>query len=460
MRDKIFVGGIFTIIILLFVGIFIRGIKDISYAENRELNTFPELTTEDYLSGKFQDDLERALSDQLVFSERLKATYNEVKSLSMSATVEAIKVSRLVFGKEKQIAVDSSQSGSSEHVVEPENIEKANDEETLLPEDEKTRVDGEESIVLLEEDEIYHLEEADIHVELTPFSSNLVQIDETGQLVYQKRDKEAQKDLFQNKADNINELHEKYRDLKMLCYYVETDVDLGFIDGVFTHDIVKQFRDMVDPSIPIGVLATKQLEDYANYFFKTDHHWNVNGQRQGYEDIIHLILGEDEPLIKLETHLIDGLEYIGYKSRETGDYSVFDNFSILYGSLPEHEVYINDEPADYGKKDAYMSGDFEIQTGKNYYGDCNGFDYGLVTYDFHQEKKENLLIFVDSFSNPINEFIASHFNKTYIVDFRYYESEYGHSFDFSAFTKKNDIDIVLFSGYYFFYANDLFLVGD
>lgn len=41
-----------------------------------------------------------------------------------------------------------------------------------------------------------------------------------------------------------------------------------------------------------------------------------------------------------------------------------------------------------------------------------------IIYNYNRPEKENLLIISDSFSNAINEIIASHFNRTYIIDLR------------------------------------------
>ena len=48
------------------------------------------------------------------------------------------------------------------------------------------------------------------------------------------------------------------------------------------------------------------------------------------------------------------------------------------------------------------------------------------------------MIVATSYSNPINVMLASHYNKTYVYDLRYY-----NDFDFNKIVKKNNIDKVL-----------------
>ena len=91
------------------------------------------------------------------------------------------------------------------------------------------------------------------------------------------------------------------------------------------------------------------------------------------------------------------------------------------------------------------------------YAGFYGSDYGEVIYDFHN-KKDNLLIFSNSYSNPINELIASSFNKTYIIDLRAYELDLGKTFDIDSYIKENKIDKILFLGDYNFYTDTKFLI--
>ncbi len=84
----------------------------------------------------------------------------------------------------------------------------------------------------------------------------------------------------------------------------------------------------------------------------------------------------------------------------------------------------------------------------------------MVEYRYNQPAKGNIVIFAESFSNPINELIAAHFNHTYFIDLRHYERDYGKPFDFGDFIEGKNIDQVLLTGYLYFYANDTFLIND
>ena len=54
--------------------------KSINYYENRPANQFPILTTAGCLDSSFQDELEAALSDQVLMAQRLEYTYHSISS--------------------------------------------------------------------------------------------------------------------------------------------------------------------------------------------------------------------------------------------------------------------------------------------------------------------------------------------------------------------------------------------
>ena len=82
----------------------------------------------------------------------------------------------------------------------------------------------------------------------------------------------------------------------------------------------------------------------------------------------------------------------------------------------------------------------------NHYGNCFGGDFGEIVYDFGTEGKGNLLMVASSYSNPINALIASGYDKTYVIDLRYYEVWAGEPFDPAAYCEKYGIDTVLLLG--------------
>lgn len=411
-RDFKFLINLLIVVLVLVVGILVRGKKEVSLAENRELEDFMDFSIEAFLDNSYQTNIEDALIDQLLFGEHFKKIYNSFKGYNTSLIVDGLNRVDTFINDEKEVyGIDEATSSSYEFLLD-----------------------------------------------LTPVGDGLIRIDESCHLIAANRSPEVAEDLFERKANNYNDLSLSYPDLCFNIYYIESDVDIDFVNGKINHDLVESFYEKLNDSINKEAFLMGSYEEYQEYFYKTDHHWNTRGQLKGYQDIIGFLKGTEEEFLNIESIYFEDIVFNGSKSRRIDNYEIYDEFSILYGELPSYELYINGRKASYGKKEIYLGGEYSSEKGFGHYGEANGGDYGLIEYRFNKAEEENILIFVDSFSNPINTFIASHFNKTYIVDLRDYQRAYGQEFDFDKFIAENKVDRVLFMGYYFFYANDLFLI--
>lgn len=427
IRNIIFICMISIFILFFIGGIPFRGIENHSITENRSLVTFPSFCLSSFMDASYQDQLENALSDQLILSQNLKTAYNQFKRTSLNLTI------RLLKNKE----IEMLQPPASPDRAESNHpIDLSNKPAEPTP----------------------HVDPPHFHLSLTPRGDDLMELDDSHHLVFPPRTIEDADPLFTSKTNNYNEFISLYPNIDFYSYYIETDVDINFIKGEITHDLAHFLQSKFNKNIVFDFLKVSTPKDYQQYFFKTDHHWTIPGQLQGYKDIVTLLKGKEEPLLDLEAVTFPEVKYYGYKSRKLDDFGIYDSFGFWKASLPEHKEYINGKEMHYGDQSAYERGEYSLEEGTNHYGACYGYDFGLIEYDFPDTTKGNLLLFVDSFSNPINALIASHFHHTYVVDLRYYERDYGNPFDFSDFAEGKDIDKVLFSGYYFFYANDEFLI--
>lgn len=434
-RDVIFIVCVSILILTLIIGIDVRGINEISIIENRPLVDFPRFSMDSFFDTSYQSNIEDALTDQILFGENFKATFNSIKNNNLNIMVYVLK------GLE----------GSKANKLGSNNIDKVElnieDLEKLLTEE-----------LLINDGKIPN--NISFETSLTPKGSNFFAIDDSGHIVAIKRSVSDSNELFEAKAANFNELVKNYPELSYFIYYIETSADIDFINGEINHDLVNSLFAKLDSSIKRGALYINNLNTFKKYFYKTDHHWNTEGQLKGYRDIIELLKGEDELKLDIKTELIKDIKYYGYRARSISDFSVSDEFSVLVADLPEYEVFINGKEKPYDNKKEYIAGEHSWDKGFNHYGTANGGDYALVEYRFNQPENENILVFVESFSNPINSFIASYYNNTYFIDLRFYEKTYGRKFDFGDFVNDHNIDQVLFSGYYFFYANNEFLITD
>lgn len=461
-RDYIFLSCVGILFIILIGSLFVQGENQQSIIENRSLYDFPEFSIEKFMNNSYQSDLEVAMTDQIIYGEQIKLFYNSVKNNNLNTVVSVLKEF-----ENSNPTLASGTNGSPNHDEMSKShgdFKKASSDLETFEELERQREKRleQERMAQIQAliDEGRHPGNLTFEANIRPKGSGYFQLDDSGHLIVRKRTLDDANALFESKVNNYNELVKSYPELSYYSYYIETDVDIDFINGTIDHELVNGFFGQLDPAVKTAALYINKPSDFAKYFYKTDHHWDTEGQLKGYKDIIHLLKGEDEETLDIEKHLIEGVVYNGSKSRTISDFNTIDEFTLLTSDLAEHKVFINGEKSRYGAKSAYLNGRYSKEKGVNHYGIANGGDFGLVEYRFNQPDRDNILIFVESFSNPINEFIASHLDNTYLVDLRYYAGAFNRNFDFGDFIEEHDIEHVLFIGYYFFYANDAFLIKD
>lgn len=205
---------------------------------------------------------------------------------------------------------------------------------------------------------------------------------------------------------------------------------------------IQRHKTMQDGFTKAGITSISldrlQLSDY----FKTDHHWNIDGAYQAYDEIVRTI-GKTEPTLK-KVEVNPGSKrssehpYFGSLARKTtlayastGDtieYYGADQFKgidVCYdntcGQPLIDEKFIKEE-GDYADRyEVFMRG-----------------NHGILSTT-SKTKGLKLLVLKDSFANPVLPFLARSANLE-VVDVRYVNKD----FDASEFAKQQNVDAVLF----------------
>ncbi len=188
-------------------------------------------------------------------------------------------------------------------------------------------------------------------------------------------------------------------------------------------------------SIPLDAL---KLTDY----FKTDHHWNIDGAYQAYDEIIRTV-EKTEPTLKkvaMDPQAKRSSEhpYFGSLARKTTlayasagdkmeyyDANQFNGIDVCYdnkcGQPLIDEQFIKEE-GDYADRyEVFMRG-----------------NHGILSMT-SKTKGPKLLVLKDSFANPVLPFLANSANLE-VVDIRYVNKD----FDASEFAKQKNVDAVVF----------------
>ena len=370
---------IFIVIILTFYAVFIIGQKPASEFENRELSQLPIFELGDFSNKTFQDNLENAISDQIIIAK-------EVKKKALEIRKDIINLMNNIILK-----IRNNQNGRY-YVSIAENTYKINNEDYLLN---KEKID------------VYN-----------PKSIN-----------------------YFNKIEGVP----KY------LYFIEIDRS-----KVFYNEQHKDTQyEKISKAIEVADKANFELPNYEShkeYFYKTDHHWNYKGQYEGYKEITKLLGIPESEQIKVTEEKEYEIYFWGSKSRNATEYDIKEKFRVFkYNNQKPEETYIDGKACVYGKSAEYDKGQYENKQYTNHYGDYYGWDNGEIIYDYKIPEKENLLIISDSFSNAVNEIIASHFNKTHVIDLRQ-----NKEFEPNEYIRKNEIDKVLILGDITLFSNSYF----
>lgn len=240
---------------------------------------------------------------------------------------------------------------------------------------------------------------------------------------------------------NAKQYNEDITGVKKYYYFVENDKSMNFTEDTSKENKFYSYIKQIYEADGFSNLDVNSFEDFDNYFYKTDHHWNYKGSYEGYCNIINMIFGEDEELIKPADEVTFDCYFFGSRARKDAMYTIKEKFTVYTYDTPEHIEYVNGIQKEYGSKSKYLLGEYSNSRTTNHYGVYYGSDYAEVIYDYNNPNKDNLLIIASSYSNAINELVASHFNKTYVIDLRHYDN-----FDVKKYIKENDIDVFLFIG--------------
>lgn len=270
-------------------------------------------------------------------------------------------------------------------------------------------------------------------------------------LTYYPREFDSIRKTHMAKIYNIDHAINLLPNIDFYLYYIESDVDINFETNkkLLAYENIK---NCLGDKVKTKAFEINSFEDYANYFYKTDHHWNYKGSYKGYTEIVELMTSDDA--IKYEKEILLNSVMSGSKANHVGGAHIFkEEFAAYQFNLKDHDIYINNKQVNsYGNyKNINENNPQNIS-----YGDYYGSDDGLILFDYHQKDSENILVIGESYDNAIIELLASHFNKTYSVDLRAYEMDLGERFNIQNFVQEKEITKVLLIGNVDYYTMSTF----
>lgn len=232
---------------------------------------------------------------------------------------------------------------------------------------------------------------------------------------------------------------------------------LYFVESSRTHPIAHAFPVDSDAYLYLKErlhvdyfdhLKYDSFDQFCQYFYSTDHHWNFRGSYQGYKDIVRMLKGEEETLLVPQGIALFPVIYHGSFCRDMKLAFSKEYFSIYnFNPFPQYTAFVNGKKRAYDHFANYLSNKINHKPLVNHYALCYGGDYGLIHFQGEQSGKGNVLVFCDSQSDAIKTLLIQHFDNIVFVDLRHYADPargVGKPFSMRETVNQFDIHQILF----------------
>lgn len=259
------------------------------------------------------------------------------------------------------------------------------------------------------------------------------------------------KQIIDDRIQNYQELIQLYPDTNFYLYYHQTLHNSEFhpLNPVFPEADSGRSLAYFEQNLPDGLTFGKFLltshEDHLEYYYRTDHHWRVNAIIRAYQEIYTMLSknypGMSQPLTMTKTIEFPDINFLGMMARRDLYPVKADEFVVEDVILPAHDLIESGQKVDYDRRAIYFEGKYSTIPYINHYNAFYGEVADLIEYDFHNTSDRNLLIIGSSYQNSLDPLLASHYDKTYCVDLRYYTD-----FSLSAFLSEREVDDILIIG--------------
>ena len=273
-------------------------------------------------------------------------------------------------------------------------------------------------------------------------------------LLYNPVELENIKGNLDIKIENLNQTFNNNSTVDFYVYFIEKDTDINFETNIKQGLKEYVFDGLQLPDNRKISFDINSIEEFKNYFYSTDHHWNHRGSYKGYCDVITALKPGDK-LIEAKREVFIAQGFSGSKNSSLGYHFFSEDFYAYEFDYPEMSIEINGEQAtDYGNQKEFFSDARNDIT----YGAFYGNDDGEIIFEMDSSNDENILIIGESFDNAILKLIATHFNKTCSIDLRYYESVMKKPFNIQSYIMEHEIDKVLLIGNIDYFSSGDFIL--
>lgn len=262
---------------------------------------------------------------------------------------------------------------------------------------------------------------------------------------------EAARKAIDERINNYEEIIQSHPDKNFYLYYHQTLENSEFhpLSASFAYADKSQSIGYFEENLPENLVLKKfmleGMEDHLENYYRTDHHWNVNGILKAYGDIHDMLASNYTGISPMLEHTdilkFPDIEFLGLMARRTFYPIKGDDFAVEIVDFPAYEMKVNDQLIEQNQRQAYFEGNYSNVPYTNHYNEFYGYVTNYTEYTFENDSNRNLLFIGSSYRYALDPLVASHYKKTYCVDLRYFTD-----FSLSEFLAEHDVDDILIIG--------------
>ena len=258
-------------------------------------------------------------------------------------------------------------------------------------------------------------------------------------------------ELIDTRVTNYQEIIGDHPEINLYLYHIDTISSSpinplnDYFYGADKGQSFQYFLDRKPENLKVGNLALTSFEDHLRNFYRTDGHWNIHGALAAYDGIYELLSGGFPDISEKLTFgpfiTFPGVKFIGGYGRQSMYPVDGEVFEVVEYKLPPYKTYLDGSEITYGHSADYFTNKYSVEPFVNHYWEFFGANFGFVDFESENQSTRNVLVFGDSFDNPLLPLISSHYHHTYSVDLR----DYG-KFSLKDFMVDNSVDDILIIG--------------
>lgn len=222
-------------------------------------------------------------------------------------------------------------------------------------------------------------------------------------------------------------------------YFNNGDEHFNLIDEAMKKESAKQNVNFISLKSHFKTLKDEELKE--ELYFKTDHHFTYYGAFKAYEKIMEVVNKDFDN--KLFTYKEEDIKFEKLNNVFVG--SLSRKLMMLF-SKDEKAIYPIKQEFDYVKYDNddldnpkyEMIEDVRNQDTNVTYSIYMGGDIAHTVVKTNREELPNVLVYGDSFTNPLETLFYASFNEMHSIDYRFYKDK-----NLLKYVKDNDIDLVI-----------------